>query len=145
MYKFIKLVYEVLTLREIRNTCCCFMTHNRNKIGVFDQFVWYYKTYLPEARRGVMKAIIFYTGEPIGYGLIVEDKNKQWLTGGLLPQYRSKGYGKWLFKSLIAQCTKTPYLEVLRWNTRAIKLYEKLGFKTVRKNKRIFVMKYEKK
>jgi len=68
-------------------------------------------------------------GKPIGYGLVSYDKfGEAWISGGLLPEARSRGYGRMLFSFLADQGEKPVCLEVFAWNIPAKNLYLSLGF-----------------
>jgi len=68
-------------------------------------------------------------------------KHKAEIAISVLKAYWGKGVGYLMMKTLIAYAKQTSfietiYLEVVSENKRAIKLYEKLGFKTYGKNER---------
>lgn len=75
--------------------------------------------------------------DPIGYCLVknLDHLNRNAEIGGyLIPKVQGKGYGKDVFKTLMKYCFKElnmhrVYLQVFAFNTRAVQLYEKLGFK----------------
>ena len=53
----------------------------------------------------------------------------------VLPDFQNMGYGTTLLQYAIAQCADTPTLWILENNTRAEKLYRRMGFKkTGKKN-----------
>ena len=81
----------------------------------------------------------------MAYGLITKYGTREYLSGGVMPSFRDQGWGKKVFQHLISECKRPPYLEVLRTNKPAIKLYRKLGFKTVRTDNKRLIMKYAKK
>lgn len=58
-------------------------------------------------------------------------------------QYRNKGIGTNIIKEILCQ-NKIVYLWVYKENTKAISLYEKLGFKIVEETKTRYFMKYDK-
>ncbi|MFA9381375.1 MAG: GNAT family N-acetyltransferase, partial [Acetanaerobacterium sp.] len=77
-------------------------------------------------------------GRPAGFALIAKTFSQE--AGGpvvwvediyILPEFRSKGLGRAFFKYLLEthHDAKRVRLEVVKDNTRAIALYEKLGFK----------------
>jgi len=142
----IETITFLLNLRKVRNACRQFMTRDQRKIGIIRQIIWYLTVLKPRSLQGRMGAFLLYNseGEAIGYGLLNREENKQWITGGLIPEYRSLGKGKELFLTMIAMCRKTPYLEVLKTNKAAIQLYKKIGFTEVKDNGYILIMKYEK-
>ncbi len=62
------------------------------------------------------------------------DNNKLYIGVGLKPEYCGKGLGNYFLNDSIIEMKKryperTLFLEVRSWNKRAIKSYEKLGFK----------------
>lgn len=138
---------HALLLREMRNECAQFMTRYTEKIGIFAQLKWFYTKYLPELKAKKAKAYIFYyLGSPVAYGYVTIEGKKVWLTGGVKEFFRGKAFGKELFNHLLwDNRDKIPYLEVLKSNERAIKLYKKLGFELVSENERIYTMKRSKK
>ena len=136
---------EAEILRNIRNECKDFMTRSTSFITEEQQQAWFktaherydlYIAYSVEHGAVVVDA---------GYGLIHKDGDVSLLSGGLLPQYRDKGLGSILFKHLIDNCDKkkTIQLEVLNTNTRAYKVYEKLGFKVISTNSKVTFMEYQ--
>ncbi len=140
----IQTIKNLLALRKIRNSCREFMTRDQSYIGILRQFIWYFKVYRPREKKGLMKYYLWPLRKKIiGYGLIEIKKGKKWISGGIIPSYRGKGQGELLFHSLRTQCGDTTYLEVLKTNILAIKLYKKLGFKTIKKRNYKLIMKYE--
>lgn len=69
---------------------------------------------------------------PIGSIDVKESETNIFISGlYILPSYQSKGIGSSIIKDLIKEAerkTKRLELEVLRVNTKALKLYERLGF-----------------
>ena len=64
------------------------------------------------------------------------DNNKVYLGVGLKPKYCGKGYGNYFLTDSVKNIkSRYPnsilYLEVRSWNKRAIKAYEKIGFKII--------------
>ena len=62
------------------------------------------------------------------------DNNKLYIGVGLKPEYCGKGLGNYFLEDSIKEMKKkyperTLFLEVRSWNKRAIKAYEKIGFK----------------
>ncbi len=72
--------------------------------------------------------------EVIAYSNIKETKDKRIFIGiGLKPEYCGKGLGSYFLNDTIDEIKNrypnfSIYLEVRPWNTRAIKLYKKVGF-----------------
>lgn len=146
MDNMIQEIAFIMALRKVRNSCREFMTNDQRYIGILRQLIWYVTVLRPRTLQETMNAFLKFNteGEAIGYGLISSDGKKEWITGGLIPEYRSLGKGKELFLTLIQLCKKTPYLEVLKTNKPAIKLYKSIGFKEVKDNGNILIMKYAK-
>lgn len=73
----------------------------------------------------------------IGMGLLAVREDRGWIGGvGVLPRHRHQGVGRIVMQSLIEQGQRlglsTVQLEVISQNTNAHRLYESLGFVTVR-------------
>ena len=114
---------DLESMRLIRNSCREFMTHNTSFITQEQQFQWweYVKdqwTYL----------YLDLDDTPIGYGLVKKEENKMWVSGGLLPEYRGKGFGRELFEHLTWACEGDAWLEVKEDNLLARKTYVDLGY-----------------
>lgn len=132
------------TLRLIRNECREYMTRHTNYITEEEQREWFktahekYELYIVYA---VEHGSIIYD---VGFGVIHKNKDYFALTGGLSPSHRGQGYGKKIFQFLMSNCTKTlPIkMELLKTNTAAFKTYEKLGFKVVSEDDRLYFMEY---
>lgn len=125
-------------IRKIRNECSQFMTNNPNKISLYSQIKWFIN--LPE---NLTPYIFYKEGIPVGYGIIKINDNRALLTGGIKENSRGLGLGKELFSLLIYESEKldkTPTLDVLKTNKRAINLYSSLGFKVIKEEQGIYVM-----
>lgn len=121
--------WQALKMAQIRNTCRDFMTRNTSYIGPVQQLRWWWGTRHDPA----IEPYLFCVGNrPIGYGLVRRVNNKHFVTGGLKPESRNLGLGRPLFEALIERTGTPVYLEVLRSNTRARRLYYKLGFVDIR-------------
>ena len=77
----------------------------------------------------------FYDGEQlVGYINLIEEETEVFLGIGANPAFCNQGYGQ---RMAFAACeiakglfgSKPLYLEVRTWNTRAVKCYEKAGFR----------------
>lgn len=81
--------------------------------------------------------MIYIEGGPIGYIRGKVDENNRFFIGmDLHEKFRGKGYSQWAYREFIASADKyIPYnelwLKVLKTNTRAIHIYQKLGFTEV--------------
>lgn len=120
-------------MRQIRNTCREFMTNDRHEILPDEQQAWF------ETIRGRDDILPFLFKprpeamypKPFGYGLLRKMNEKWWVSGGLLPDWRGKGYGKWLFTSLterVHAINEDAWLTVWEHNERAVKTYQGIGY-----------------
>ncbi len=122
---------DFMVVRRIRNSCREFMTREQGHISYVDQLLFFVKYHILEKMR------LMYIGEdkyyrPVAYGLISYDEHLMpWVSGGVLPSLRGKGYGSQLFKFLSSEWHMPVYLEVLESNKRALKLYTSLGFQEI--------------
>lgn len=134
---------EAFAVALIRNECCRWMTHNNKPIAVGQQ-VQFYRRLIRSEKLRLFLLRIEPDGAPCGYALTKKSGYKVWLTAGIATAFRQRGFGRHVFKTLIKLCDGTkPWLEVLRTNYRAIRLYHSLGF-VIRKTKpKIFVMQYD--
>jgi ribosomal protein S18 acetylase RimI-like enzyme len=123
--------WQALQMAQIRNTCRMFLTNDTSYIGPWRQLQWWWSirndpTTLP---------FLFIVGErTVGYGLVRYIHAGWFVSGGLRPQSRGSGLGRYLFKELcavVAAMNQTIHLEVLETNLRARKLYRGLGFEDV--------------
>lgn len=83
---------------------------------------------------GVETKIILLEGKPVGRIIVARTESEIQLTDiALLTEHRSKGIGSALIKGLFDEATlagKAVRLHVLKTN-RAMRLYERLGFRTI--------------
>ncbi len=146
--KNIETLEEAQVLRNIRNECKDFMTRDTSYISVEQQIRWFnslkredkkdYKIYLLyEVINGVVATAI-------GYGLIKKEGSFSLISGGLIESCRGKGYGSTLFTYLIGNVDAGSdiKLEVLKSNTRAFVIYNKLGFRVISDDGEIITMEY---
>lgn len=119
-------------MRVIRNTCRQWMTNNQDEITSEQQLTWF------ESIRKAQTVLPFLyqprAQDPMGYGLIRKLDGKWWVSGGLLPMHRRKGYGYLLFGELadyVNAAKQTCWLTVFESNIAATKTYHALGFKDV--------------
>lgn len=73
-------------------------------------------------------------GQPIGYGQIILNKGLYTIVNlGIIDKYRQQGYGEMLVKYLVEFCynnsIKNIYIRVEKKNTKALSLYNKIGFR----------------
>lgn len=100
-----------------------------------EQERWYKQRYLKDKNYLIFIACDNQT--PIGYGQIVHIDNLNYsceLGFCIKPEFQGKGYGKALVDKLVKHAFKILkmhriYLEVFADNEKALKLYEKYGFK----------------
>lgn len=137
-------VSNCLTMRRIRNSCRDFMTRDQSYIGIIRQVNWYYEEYVPASKQDTWCAWLFkFEGKFIGYGMIRKLHQDWWLSGGLLPDWRSMGFGKEIFSYLIQEAGPRRdhiFLEVRSTNTTAQRLYASLGFHITRSNGAVIEM-----
>jgi ribosomal protein S18 acetylase RimI-like enzyme len=131
---------DVEELRRIRNQCAEFMTRDPRLISAEEQRRWW-----ADPRRPY-ECFLFYAAEepagaPVGYGLVNTTDGKSWLSGGLRPERRGQGLGRFLFGELVRRSSGVPHLEVRRDNPRALRLYSRLGFQPVGEDRSKLTMK----
>ena len=122
---------DVESLRVIRNSCREFMTSMTDEISIEAQAAWWAQS--PVMRGTPLLFHLLTEPNPIGFGLL-RVQGVVFLTGGLLPRFRGKGYGAPLFQTLIALAVGVrmrPHLKVRSDNAQAVKLYKKLNFTAV--------------
>lgn len=116
-------------MRLVRNSCREFMTRSPLEISRDDQIEWFMAL-----DRETIEPYIGFAGSrlvPMAYGLVRLIDGMWFLSGGLLPEWRGMGYGNALFRGLTACVNRKrsiAYLEVRKDNSRAIRLYQSLGF-----------------
>lgn len=94
----------------------------------FDAQQKHYKFYYSKARFD----IILFRNQPIG-NMYVDRGSKEMLGVdiSILPEYRSKGIGGFLIRELLVEAERkgVPFnIQVLKNNSKALKLYERMGF-----------------
>ena len=126
---------DIMAMREVRNVCRHWMTHDSSRISIIRQLRWYRNFYRPLNKKGrVYGFIVRVGGKTAGYGLVTYREGVWWLSGGLHGKFRGKGHGEFLFASMrdfVYYTLDQPavVLDVLPNNHGAIALYKKLGFK----------------
>lgn len=94
----------------------------------FDAQQKHFRFFYPKANYD----IILFKNQPAGYMYV--DRGPKSLLGvdiALLPQYRNTGIGSLLINNLLDEADKkgVPFnIQVLKYNTAALRLYERLGF-----------------
>lgn len=116
--------FEWEAMRQIRNSCREFMTRDTREITEDEQAAWVEGL----DRAAVCPCLLFVKGEPIGYALLRKEGEQWWVSGGLLPEWRGRGWGTILFGLLLMKAPRPVYLEVKLSNAKAVRLYAKLGF-----------------
>ncbi len=90
------------------------------------------KNYHSQNFKPELLKIILKTGKKIGCISIIEEENQFFLSIiEILPKYQNQGIGTSLITELISKATsrnKSVYLQVLKTNEKAQKLYKNLGF-----------------
>lgn len=76
----------------------------------------------------------FDNGRLVGFTNILEEENEVFIGIGVAPELCGKGYGQKILEIVAGICnelypSKREYLEVRSWNSRAVKCYEKAGFR----------------
>jgi ribosomal protein S18 acetylase RimI-like enzyme len=126
---------ELQAVRRIRNTCRAFMTRNTEEISEEQQRDWWAK------RDPTIRLVLFGVGaDEVGYGLLRTEHERPWLSGGLSPEWRGRGLGEQLFRALSCAAGMPCMLEVLESNARAHKIYERIGFRELRRDGRVITM-----
>lgn len=74
--------------------------------------------------------------EPVGYGQILKFNSKYFLVNfGIISEYRNKGYGHYFLDSILRECSKAGIKEVSlsvdKYNSNAVNLYSKMGFREI--------------
>jgi GNAT superfamily N-acetyltransferase len=125
-------------MRIVRNECRDYMTRNTAEIDRLRQTLWW-----RQLDRRTMFPLLFWIGpRAVGYGLVRVLDGKWWVTGGLIPDAREQKLGRELFEALFERVGGTEiWLEVRSTNTRARKLYTRLGFEIVEQAGEIVTMK----
>lgn len=123
---------EAEWMRRARNTCREFMTHDQRELSIDEQERWF-----KAIDRNLVKPYVVFcplqgSSPPIGFGIIKLYQDQWWVTGGLFPKWRGKGYGRDLFGTLADivnfKLMQTCWLDVFEDNIAAIRTYQKLGF-----------------
>lgn len=138
---------DIEQLRVIRNECREFMTRNTSFIEAEQQKKWHENLNKLKNKVYLLNSIHYgVIAEVIGYGYIKIEDGCILLSGGLIKSKRGLGYGKKLFQYLLKNSLELNLpvkLEVLKSNTVAISIYEKIGFKKSDENEKIIKMEYK--
>lgn len=122
-------IHDILFVNMVRNSCTEFL-HNPQKYSFQETTEWFWKTH----PKWFMISISPYG--IVGYFRMTMENNKWFIGMDLHEKYRGMGYGELLYKMFMPFAyyitqTNELWLKVLKTNSRAIHLYEKLGFKFV--------------
>lgn len=147
LFTKIESLSDAQVMRQIRNDCREYMTKSTVYISEENQKNWFNNLDQDKIKMFLMwnvhHGVIF---EIMGFGYCRNVDDETYLTGGILENYRNKGYGKKLFSHLLEEAksfnTKIT-LEVLNSNARAEKVYRSIGFVPVYKDDRIMKMEYK--
>src|SRR3990167_2083836 len=89
---------DVDAMRLVRNEVREYMTRNRERISVEEQYAWWIRV------KDTLEAYLFYvdgiSGNPHGYGLVREENGRGLVSGGLVAM-RGRGVGGQLFQVLL--------------------------------------------
>ena len=132
--KAVTTLYQVLQIRNLRNTSYQFMTNHQKPISVIGQIIWYFRYYYSANRSGKYRVYLFYNTDNrlVGYGALCAKDNRLYLTECVSTVFRGQGYGKAILMKLvnIGQNEKQNLLaEIWADNGISSSMHEKLGFK----------------
>lgn len=122
---------DIPFMNEVRNECCGEFLHNSKKFSLGQSLEWFKST-------SPLFWIIIYNEEKIGYfrtSNYSKENRNIYIGADLHKDYRGKGLAYESYKKFIPFLLQELNLhkislEVLETNTRAINLYNKLGFTT---------------
>lgn len=127
---------EVRDLQEIRDRVLVQNSafNNNNRIPLNEDDIrteMLNSTYVHE-----LSLLMYDSGSPVGYGQIIKTGKMNYLVNfGILREMQGKGYSSILMEELLSRTSvsgkHSVFLEVFEKNERAVKLYEKHGFKTM--------------
>jgi len=120
--------WDAITMARIRNTCREYMTNDTSYIGPLRQLRWWWSI---RHDPSIQPFLFRIGGRAIGFGLIRKVDSRHFVTGGIRPESRGHGLGRYLFGALCDLVAQPVFLEVLEANQRAQRLYHSLGFKNV--------------
>lgn len=141
-----------VTLREITNNdfqflySLLFETMNDYYVSTYGR--WddeIEKNYLTDEINQYPYFIIIADEEPVGCISLKESDNRIFINELLiLPNYQNKGIGTYILKNIIQSNyrNKIIELEVLSVNIKAIKLYKRIGFTSIKQNDTHITMRY---
>lgn len=146
VFSIVKDTDDAELMRKIRNECRGYMTKDTSYITPEQQVKWFNELDKDNIKMFIMnKSYHGVAFGAIGYGYCRHVGDETYLTGGLIPEFRDKGYGKVLFLHLLenAKSFNTRItLDVLNTNIRAKTLYENIGFRVIESDERITKLEY---
>lgn len=127
-------LYQILLIRNLRNTSCQFMTNYQKHISVIGQIIWYFRYYSSANRSGEYRIYLFYNfnNRLIGYGALHFKNGRLYVTECVSPACRRQGYGNAILTKLIdiGQNKKQNLVaEIWTDNKISCSMHEKMGFK----------------
>jgi RimJ/RimL family protein N-acetyltransferase len=126
---------QALQVRNLRNTCCEYMTNYQQEIGLFQQIRWFFVSYLPDLRAGKYRIYLFLSGaQVIGYGAVDLKGKDLYITECVHPNFRGQGYGHQILSALMqlaASEGRALVAEIWSSNVPSIRLHQKNNFRWV--------------
>jgi RimJ/RimL family protein N-acetyltransferase len=122
------------TLRRVRNICREYMTNNQRLISPGDQVVWWT---LNQSR---VKAWLYCdnrTDRLLGFGLLRPyESDMWWVTLGLVPKQRGRGYGRLIYRHLAEEADGPVMAEILEDNLASIAAATHAGYELLMNGQR---------
>ena len=115
---------ELEQVRQIRNACREWMTHDTGEIAPDDQVSWW---------QAAERELYLFDG--VAYALLTERDGETWISLGVLPEHRGRGIG-----TRIYQLFPTALAEIRKDNQASRRAAEKAGHKIVSETKDLVVM-----
>ena len=115
---------ELEQVRQIRNACREWMTHDTKHIGSAQQWAWW-----NSAPREL------YLFDSVAYALLTQRDGETWISLGVLPEHRGKGIGTRIYRLF-----PKALAEIRKDNLASRRAAEKAGHKIVSETKDLVVM-----